>query len=196
MTRGGFSAFMMSSAERCSAAKANPEERAKPTAKVTPAKPILRLLKTRDSPVRARGRPTATSGQPVWAVRATTLFLRVSKSPDGSSVSQPNRCPRPSGIRGSCVKSDPPPRFRLFFNPDQGSPFIGAAFTVRSHEPQPAVRGLCQAGPAPLWSADLSELPLRKLDLAAGRFNDVAPAVRRLHSALRIPIWAAEDGPP
>src|SRR6476620_5204684 len=43
--RGGFSALMMSSAERCSAADAAPEERANPTAKVTPTKLILRLLK-------------------------------------------------------------------------------------------------------------------------------------------------------
>src|SRR3954469_4248252 len=45
----GFSAIMMSSAERCSAANASPEKRVKPTAKVAPGKSILRLLKTIDS---------------------------------------------------------------------------------------------------------------------------------------------------
>src|SRR3954470_5435788 len=45
VARGAFNAFTMSSAERCSAADANPEERANPAAKATPTRPILRLLK-------------------------------------------------------------------------------------------------------------------------------------------------------
>jgi hypothetical protein len=40
---------MMSSAIRCSAADADPEERANPTAKVTPTEPVLRLLKTMET---------------------------------------------------------------------------------------------------------------------------------------------------
>ena len=92
VTRGGFSAFIMSSAERCSAAKANPEERAKPTAKVTPANPILRLLKTMDflSGLRSDlrrppGGPSRVGGS------GDNPLLSVSKSPDGSSVRQPSR---------------------------------------------------------------------------------------------------------
>src|SRR3954452_3558294 len=45
----GFSALMMSSAERFSAANANPDERAKPATKTTPKKSILRFLGTMDT---------------------------------------------------------------------------------------------------------------------------------------------------
>ena len=44
VTRGDFSAFMMSSAERCSAAKEVPVARTKPAAKAMLAKLSLRLL--------------------------------------------------------------------------------------------------------------------------------------------------------
>ena len=78
VTRGGFSAFMMSSAERCSAAKANPEERAKPTAKSHTRQPDPAFAENHESAgltcVDRRAAPA------VWAVRATTLFL-VFRSP-------------------------------------------------------------------------------------------------------------------
>ena len=41
VARGAFSAFTMSSAERCSAADADPDERANPTAKATPTKQAI-----------------------------------------------------------------------------------------------------------------------------------------------------------
>jgi hypothetical protein len=75
VTRGGFSAFIMSSAERCSAAKANPEERAKPTAKSHTRQPDPAFAENEGATcVDRRAAPA------VWAVRATTLFL-VFRSP-------------------------------------------------------------------------------------------------------------------